>query len=114
MNKKNGYYYKRKWGILGILNNIYKFSAIILVVLTNFFVQMIDNERNLWYNTDIKIIYYGHDLHYLREQREAELNNDKDKLTQSNKTKELEELKRRLLELEQENSKRKTKQILIY
>ena len=41
-------------------------------------------------NTDIKIIYYGHDLHYLREQREAELNNDEDKLKQSSKTKALE------------------------
>lgn len=27
-------------------------------------------------NTDIKIIYYGHDLHFLREYREYELTGD--------------------------------------
>lgn len=36
-------------------------------------IKYIDFIKN---NTDIKIIYYGHDLHYLREQREYELTNN--------------------------------------
>lgn len=43
-------------------------------------------------NTDIKIIYYGHDLHFLRLQREAVLKNDSQllKMSESSKRDELE------------------------
>lgn len=43
-------------------------------------------------NTDIKIIYYGHDLHFLRLQREAVLKNDSLllKMSESSKRDELE------------------------
>ena len=34
-------------------------------------------------NTDIKIIYYGHDLHFLRTEREYELEKDEKKLAES-------------------------------
>ena len=40
--------------------------------------------------TDIKIIYYGHDLHFLREMREYELTGDEEKLNASNNSKKLE------------------------
>lgn len=47
-------------------------------------------------NTDIKIIYYGHDLHFLRTQREYELENDENKLAESKmwKVKEFDILKK--------------------
>lgn len=41
-------------------------------------------------NINIKIIYYGHDLHFLRERREYELTGNKDKLINSNNFKEIE------------------------
>lgn len=34
-------------------------------------------------NTDIKLIYYGHDLHFLRTQREAEIEGNADKIVES-------------------------------
>lgn len=40
--------------------------------------------------TDIKIIYYGHDLHFLREMREYELTGNKEKLISSNNSKKIE------------------------
>lgn len=40
--------------------------------------------------TDIKIIYYGHDLHFLREMREYELTGDKEKLISSENSKKIE------------------------
>src|SRR5680860_14611 len=40
--------------------------------------------------TTAKILYYGHDLHYLREQREFELTHEKDVLNSSQKWKKLE------------------------
>lgn len=40
--------------------------------------------------TDAKIIYFGHDLHYLREYREYEITGDKAKLKSSNEWKEKE------------------------
>ena len=44
----------------------------------------------IWHNTDAKIIYYGHDLHFLREQREYELTNDPVHLAESKKFKKME------------------------
>jgi O-antigen biosynthesis protein len=41
-------------------------------------------------HTTARILYYGHDLHYLREQREYELTFDKDVLNSSKKWKKLE------------------------
>lgn len=40
--------------------------------------------------TDIKIIYYGHDLHFLREMREYELTGNKEKLISSENSKKIE------------------------
>ena len=47
-------------------------------------------------NTDIKIIYYGHDLHFLRTQREYEIEHDDNKLAESKmwKAKEFDILKK--------------------
>ena len=47
-------------------------------------------------NTDIKIIYYGHDLHFLRTQREYEIEHDDNKLAESKmwKSKEFDILKK--------------------
>ena len=41
-------------------------------------------------NTDIKIIYYGHDLHFLREKREYEITKDEKHLVDSDYWKEIE------------------------
>lgn len=41
-------------------------------------------------NTSIKIIYYGHDLHFLREKREYEITKDEYHLNESEKWKEVE------------------------
>ena len=41
-------------------------------------------------DTKIKIIYYGHDLHFLREEREYKLSNNKETLKSSKKYKKLE------------------------
>lgn len=41
-------------------------------------------------NTDIKVIYYGHDLHFLREKREYEITKDKKHLEDSDYWKEIE------------------------
>ncbi len=41
-------------------------------------------------NTSIKIIYYGHDLHFLREEREYEITKDESHLHESKKWKEIE------------------------
>ena len=41
-------------------------------------------------NTNIKIIYYGHDLHFLREKREYEITKDKKHLADSDYWKEIE------------------------
>jgi len=41
-------------------------------------------------NTSIKIIYYGHDLHFLREEREYEITKDEYHLHESKKWKEIE------------------------
>ena len=47
-------------------------------------------------NTNIKIIYYGHDLHFLRTQREYEIEKDENKLAESKmwKAKEFDILKK--------------------
>jgi len=52
--------------------------------ITDKYIDFLRNETN------IKLIYYGHDLHYLRLRREYELTNDINKLKESNEWKEKE------------------------
>ncbi len=81
-----GYYYSQHWQ--DWIKDNGQYIGYVFLNRPHISVKYIDFIRE---NTKAKIMYYGHDLHFLREYREYELNGDKEKLKSSEewKTKEL-------------------------
>jgi glycosyltransferase involved in cell wall biosynthesis len=80
-----GNYYAQNWKIWLKENGRYIDFAILS--RPHISIKYIDEVRE---NTNAKVFYYGHDIHFLRESREYALTNDEEKLKSAEKWKKME------------------------